>query len=54
MTTFHVSENPYGKHVVMVRDGVISFVPEDEANRDYQRYLAWVAEGNTPSPYPQQ
>jgi hypothetical protein len=27
-----------------------AFIPLDPANTDYQKYLEWVAEGNTPTP----
>jgi len=30
-----------------------AFVPFDPANRDYQEYLAWKAEGNEPDPAPE-
>lgn len=28
-----------------------AFIPPDPANIDYQQYLLWVSQGNTPEPY---
>ena len=39
------------KHIIRDNgDGNFTSFPADPANTDYQAYLKWVAEGNTPLP----
>tara|TARA_R100000329_G_scaffold26324_2_gene24719 strand:+ start:1397 stop:1570 length:174 start_codon:yes stop_codon:yes gene_type:complete len=45
-----IADSPMGKVKSIKRildDGTISCIPKDTNNTDYQKYLEWVAEGNT-------
>lgn len=37
-----------GKDVCIIANNGLTAIPIADDNTDYQRYLAWVAEGNTP------
>ena len=50
---YKLIKNPYTQQINVVQKqvGDIMFsIPFDESNTDYQEYLKWVAEGNTPTP----
>lgn len=43
---FQKVQTPMGEVIVRVSD--FASIPADTANKDYQEYLLWVAEGNEP------
>jgi len=44
--TYKLLKDENNETTGILKDGYL-YVPLDEANMDYQDYLAWVAEGNT-------
>ena len=49
MTMYKLWKSVMGKEaIIRTSDGAC--IPFDPANTDYQAYLKWVAEGNTPLP----
>ena len=50
-----LSYKNYNDEIIEVTDQILrftdnTFIPFDPANTDYQAYLKWLAEGNTPTP----
>ena len=45
---YKLVNHPITGELVNIRTATDDFIPIDEANTDYQEYLDWVAEGNTP------
>jgi len=50
MTQYKIQNNVRGEAVAVTVIGQNISIPFDPANTDYQAYLKWLEEGNTPEP----
>ena len=50
MTNYKLQKNLFGETVCVEKVGANMVIPFDPANTDYQAYLKWLEEGNTPLP----
>jgi hypothetical protein len=51
---YKLSKNIIGDVNSVIRLSDNAFIPFDSSNTDYQEYLTWLAEGNTPEPADEQ
>ena len=47
---YKLINNLFSENNMVQRLSDNAFIPFDPANTDYQEYLEWLAEGNTPEP----
>ena len=47
---YKIIKNMFGEEFAVLKQDDKKYIPFDASNTDYQIYLKWLAEGNTPLP----